>query len=154
MMKTKVIRSLVLFLVLCLLIPAAVACATEDVDGVLTDATNETDAITDNGGTNADGLETDEDGFVILDMDDVSLNREIRIAGSTQAGALGSAIYASVAAGIYPDVKSAAEKMSQPDLKVYKPNQQNHKLYSKLYAEYKKLHDYFGRGENNVMLSL
>ena len=79
------------------------------------------------------------------------LNREIRIAGSTQAGARGSAIYASVAAGIYPDVKSAAEKLSQPDLKVYKPDQQNHKLYSKLYAEYKRLHDYFGKGENRVM---
>jgi L-ribulokinase len=79
------------------------------------------------------------------------LNREIRIAGSTQAGALGSAIYASVAAGIYPDVKSAAEKMSQPYLKVYKPDQQNHKAYSKLYAEYKRLHDYFGKGENRVM---
>ncbi|MBQ8213454.1 MAG: ribulokinase, partial [Clostridia bacterium] len=82
------------------------------------------------------------------------LNRELRIAGSTQAGALGSAIYASVAAGIYPDVKSAAEKMSQPDLKVYKPDQQNHKIYSKLYAEYKKLHDYFGKGGNDVMLNL
>ena len=82
------------------------------------------------------------------------LNREIRIAGSTQAGALGSAIYASVAAGIYPGVKNAAARMSQPDLKVYKPDQQNHKLYSKLYAEYKKLHDYFGRDENDVMLKL
>ena len=79
------------------------------------------------------------------------LNREIRIAGSTQAGALGSAIYASIAAGIYPDIKSAAEKMSQLDLKAYQPNQENHKAYSKLYAEYKRLHDYFGKGENRVM---
>jgi L-ribulokinase len=79
------------------------------------------------------------------------LNREIRIAGSTQAGARGSAIYASVAAGIYPDVKTAAKKLSQPDLKVYQPNQENHKAYSKLYAEYKRLHDYFGKGENRVM---
>lgn len=79
------------------------------------------------------------------------LNREIRIAGSTQAGALGSAIYASVAVGIYTDVKTAANKLAKPDLKVYKPDQENHKAYSKLYAEYKKLHDYFGRGINRVM---
>ena len=79
------------------------------------------------------------------------LNREIRIAGSTQAGALGSAIYASVAANVYPDVKTAAERLAKPDLKVYKPDQENHKAYSKLYAEYKKLHDYFGNGINRVM---
>ena len=82
------------------------------------------------------------------------LNREIRIASSTQAGALGSAIYASVAANIYPDVKTAAEKLAKPDLKVYKPNQERHELYSKLYAEYKKLHDYFGKGGNDVMEKL
>ena len=82
------------------------------------------------------------------------LGREIRIAASTQAGALGSAIYASVAAGIYSDVKTAAEKLAKPDLKVYKPNEENHKAYSKLYTEYKKLHDYFGMGGNNVMLNI
>ena len=82
------------------------------------------------------------------------LNREIRIASSTQAGALGSAIYASVAANIYPDVKTAAEKLAKPDLKVYKPNQERHELYSKLYAEYKKLHHYFGKGGNDVMEKL
>lgn len=82
------------------------------------------------------------------------LGREIRIAGSTQAGALGSAIYASVAAGIYPDVKAAAKKLSKADLKVYVPNQENHRIYSKLYAEYKKLHDYFGKNGSNVMETL
>ena len=78
------------------------------------------------------------------------LDREIRIAGSTQAGALGSAIYASVAAGIYTDVKTAAEKLSKPDIKTYKPIKQNVKAYRLLYKEYKILHDYFGK-ENMVM---
>jgi len=82
------------------------------------------------------------------------LGREIRIAGSTQAGALGSAIYASVAAGVYPNVKVAAEKLAKPDLKVYVPNRENHEIYSKLYAEYKKLHDYFGKNGSDVMLTL
>lgn len=78
------------------------------------------------------------------------LDREIRIAGSTQAGALGSAIYAAVAANIYPDVKSAAEKLSKPDIKIYKPIQQNVVAYETLYQEYRKLHDYFGK-DNKVM---
>lgn len=78
------------------------------------------------------------------------LNREIRIAGSTQAGALGSAIYASVAAGAYPDVKAAAEKLSKPDAKSYRPIAGNVSTYERLYGEYKILHDYFGK-ENKVM---
>ena len=78
------------------------------------------------------------------------LDREIRIAGSTQAGALGSAIYASVAANIYTDVKTAASKLSKPDIKIYKPVSENAKKYKLLYKEYKILHDYFGK-ENKVM---
>ena len=81
------------------------------------------------------------------------LDREIRIAGSTQAGALGSAIYASVAANIYPDVRTAAEKLSKPDVKVYKPVKKNVNSYKLLYREYKVLHDYFGK-ENPVMENL
>lgn len=78
------------------------------------------------------------------------LDREIRIAGSTQAGALGSAIYASVAAGAYADLKSAAEKLSKPDAKTYAPIAENAMAYKRLYGEYKTLHDYFGK-ENKVM---
>ena len=78
------------------------------------------------------------------------LDREISIAGSTQAAALGSAIYASVAAGAYPDVKTAAEKLSKPNTKVYTPIAENVRAYKRLYEEYKTLHDYFGK-ENKVM---
>ena len=81
------------------------------------------------------------------------LDREIRIAGSTQAGALGSAIYASVAANIYPDVRTAAEKLSKSDVKTYKPIKKNVNSYKLLYKEYKVLHDYFGK-ENPVMENL
>ena len=34
---------------------------------------------------------------------------------------------------------------------VYYPNEENAKLYDVLFDEYKKLHDYFGRGGNDVM---
>ena len=82
------------------------------------------------------------------------LNREIRIAGSSQAGALGSAIYASVAAGLYSDVAEASKVLSKAALKTYSPKEENREAYSALYAEYRRLHDYFGKGENDVMLRL
>ena len=44
--------------------------------------------------------------------------------------------------------------MSKPTARVYYPDPENVKLYDRLYAEYKKLHDYFGRGENDVMKKL
>lgn len=37
---------------------------------------------------------------------------------------------------------------------VYTPIPENSAVYDKLYAEYEKLHDYFGRGENDVMKRL
>lgn len=37
---------------------------------------------------------------------------------------------------------------------VYYPIPENAAAYNKLYAEYKRLHDYFGRGENDVMKRL
>ncbi len=78
------------------------------------------------------------------------LNRRIDIAGTTQAAALGSAIYATVAAGLYSDVTEASRVLSRPHAKSYYPIAENVERYGKLYAEYKKLHDYFGE-ENKVM---
>jgi len=37
---------------------------------------------------------------------------------------------------------------------VYRPNDQNCAVYDQLYAEYAALHDYFGRGANDVMKRL
>ena len=82
------------------------------------------------------------------------LNREIGVCQSTQAGALGSAIYAAVASDVYPDLKEAAKAMGAPVAKRYYPNEKNHEAYKKLYEEYVTLHDYFGRGGNDVMRRL
>ncbi len=82
------------------------------------------------------------------------LNQPIGICQSTQAGALGSAIYAAVAAGVYPDFGAAAKAMGTPVSKYYYPNPENYAAYQKLYEEYVQLHDYFGRGGNNVMKRL
>jgi L-ribulokinase len=34
---------------------------------------------------------------------------------------------------------------------MYRPIPENQPIYDRLYAEYVRLHDYFGRGENDVM---
>jgi L-ribulokinase len=73
------------------------------------------------------------------------LNRDIRIAGSGQAAALGSAIYAAVAAGYYPNVKDAATHMAPADIKKFTPIADHVQAYDRLYSKYKRLHDTFGR---------
>ena len=80
--------------------------------------------------------------------------RTFKLAGSAQAPALGSAMHAAVAAGIYPDIHAAAEKMGKLKDEVVTPIPQNQAMYDKLFAEYKVLYDYFGRGSNDVMKRL
>lgn len=83
------------------------------------------------------------------------LNLPIKIAGSEQGPALGSAIFAAVAAGKelsgYKDAFEAIRVMGKVEEKVYRPNTENVKIYDELYKEYDILHDYFGRGANDVM---
>jgi L-ribulokinase len=80
--------------------------------------------------------------------------RTMKLAGSAQAPALGSAMHAAVAAGIYPDIHAAAEQMGKIKDEVVQPIAANTAVYDQLYADYKTLYDYFGRGENNVMKRL
>jgi L-ribulokinase len=85
-------------------------------------------------------------------------NREIRICGSAQACALGAAMFGAVAAGKarggYDTIAEAAERMASLKDLVYRPNPENVKIYNRLYQEYKILHDYFGRGGNDVQKRL
>ena len=73
---------------------------------------------------------------------------------STQGPALGAAIHAAVAAGAYPDVQAAGEVMGERVIGAYQPDPQAKAAYDALYAEYTALHDYFGRGGNDVMRRL
>jgi len=79
------------------------------------------------------------------------LRMPISIIASTQGPALGSAIHAAVAAGAYPDVRAAGQAMGKVDRAVYTPNDSAADAYDALYADYVLLHDYFGRGTNDVM---
>lgn len=72
---------------------------------------------------------------------------------STQAPALGAAIHAATAAGLYPDVPTAAGRMGGRTRHAYLPNPDNVERYDRLYAQYVALHDWFGRG-NPLMRTL
>lgn len=80
--------------------------------------------------------------------------RPLTLSGSAQAPALGSAIHAAVAAGLYPDIRAAAEVMGSVKPDIVTPIPENQAIYDSLYAEYKTLYDYFGRGANDVMKRL
>ncbi|WP_104193939.1 ribulokinase [Cryobacterium sp. M25] len=79
------------------------------------------------------------------------LRMPISTIDSEQGPALGSAIHAAVAAGAYPDVRAAGQAMGKLNKNVYTPNDESATAYDKLFAEYTLLHDYFGRGANDVM---
>jgi len=84
--------------------------------------------------------------------------REIRIADSTQTAALGAAMFGAVAAGAeaggFDSVVEAAERMARVREETFKPIPEHVAVYERLYREYKELHDYFGRGGNDVLKRL
>lgn len=86
------------------------------------------------------------------------INMPIKIAASDQGGALGSAIFGAVAAGKknggYDSVYEAASVMGKVLDTVYMPKEENVKIYNELFDEYRILHDYFGKGANDVMKRL
>jgi L-ribulokinase len=75
--------------------------------------------------------------FVMQTLADV-LNRPIKVARSEQTCALGAAMFAAVAAEIYPGIEKAQEAMGKGFMKVYLPNEDNNKRYERLYQQYLK----------------
>ena len=67
------------------------------------------------------------------------LNVPIKVATSDQACALGAAMFAAVVAGVYPDVKTAQEKMGSGVDKEYIPRPEYVEVYRKVYRKYQKL---------------
>ncbi len=66
----------------------------------------------------------------------------IKVAAAQQAGALGVAMCASVAAGIYAALEHAQDAMGQGVLAEYKPNDSNKSKYKELYIRYKKFGEF------------
>ena len=86
------------------------------------------------------------------------MNMPIAIVHSVQGPAFGSAIQGAVAAGKaaggYDSLYDAVHAMVTPPTMIYHPIPENAAVYDTLYREYKTLHDYFGRGGNDVMKRL
>ena len=70
------------------------------------------------------------------------LNLPIKVAESDQAPALGAAIYAAVAAGIYPNVIEASKHMGSDFEAEYFPQLNRVKTYIPYMEEYNKLCDF------------
>lgn len=84
--------------------------------------------------------------------------REFKVAASSQTPALGSAMFGAVAAGAagggYDSIIEAAKHMARVRDESYRPDPAHRAVYDELYEEYRVLHDYFGRGANDVMKNL
>ena len=73
------------------------------------------------------------------------LNRPVEVSKATQTGALGSAIYAAVAGGVYSSVTEAADRMAAEVERVYEPDPIAVEVYGELFGKYKELYEYFGK---------
>ena len=85
-------------------------------------------------------------------------NLPIRISKSKETPALGSAMFGAVVAGKenggFESIHEAARVIPKLLEEVITPISENVEVYSKIYSHYDRLHDYFGRGENDVMKDL
>ena len=73
--------------------------------------------------------------YVMQVLADV-LGKEIRIADSEQSCALGSAIFAAVASGIYGSITEAQLWMKSACSQIYLPDKERNRIYGKLYRRY------------------
>lgn len=76
--------------------------------------------------------------FVMQTLSDV-LNMSIKVCKTDQACALGAAMFAATAAGVYNKVEDAQQAMSSGFAREYHPNPENAKAYQEIYDKYIKL---------------
>ncbi|HYD42869.1 MAG TPA: ribulokinase [Anaeromyxobacter sp.] len=76
--------------------------------------------------------------FVMQTVADV-MNMEVAVGAGDQAVALGAAIFAATAAGLYPDVEAAQRAMAAGTEAVYRPDPARARHYDAVYADYRKL---------------
>jgi L-ribulokinase len=65
-----------------------------------------------------------------------------------------AAVAAGADAGGFAAIQDAVAAMAQLKDVAYVPDPAAESVYDRLYAEYRMLHDYFGRGDNDVMKRL
>ena len=101
----------------------------------------------------ASGGISQKDGMAMQIYADVT-GKPVHITGAAQGPALGAALFGAVAAGEYASIGEASARMAKGAERVYRPVEENRRIYDTLYREYLRLHDCFGRGENDVMKRL
>lgn len=79
--------------------------------------------------------------FVMQTLSDV-LNMSIKVCKTEQACALGAAMFAATAAGVYVTVEDAQEAMNSGFEHEYIPNPENVEIYSSLYEQYQKIGEF------------
>lgn len=82
------------------------------------------------------------------------LNLPVHVCETANGPALGSAIFAAVAAGVHPTAAQAARTMGSGVARTYRPDGRAAAVYDRLYGEYVRLHDRFGRGGDETMKRL
>jgi L-ribulokinase len=86
--------------------------------------------------------------YVMQTLADV-LNMPIKISASEQACALGTAMFAATAAGIYATVEDAQKAMGSGFSKVYQPNAERNNIYNVLYKKYLNLGAFIENNSND-----
>lgn len=76
--------------------------------------------------------------YVIQTLSDI-MGVPIKVAATQQAGALGVAMCAAVAAGVFPTMERAQESLGQGYKTEYVPRAENRDAYSALYKKYRQL---------------
>jgi L-ribulokinase len=86
------------------------------------------------------------------------LGCEITVAASRQAPALGAAMWGAVAAGAaaggHATIADASSRMARLSETRFVPRPEHRDVYDALFGEYRRLHDLFGRGGDDVMRRL
>ncbi len=70
--------------------------------------------------------------------------RPMKMSGSPQTCALGSAIAGAVVAGVHKNFATAQRVMTRQKAKVFRPAPRAHRIYRELFPLYQQLHDAFG----------
>jgi L-ribulokinase len=75
-------------------------------------------------------------------------NRDIHVTAGDQSCAIGGAVFAATAAGLYPDIFTAQKAMSAGTERIHTPNATNVVIYNKLYEKFRTLGKFI-EGETN-----
>jgi L-ribulokinase len=82
------------------------------------------------------------------------LKLPVYVSGTAKAPALGAGIIAATVSGVYKDISEASKNMSKLKQTVYMPDDKATAVYDNMYAEYKRLREYFSVQNVSVMHNL